>query len=303
MAASPPRLVGLDVQKPSRVVSAALAHQPVLLPARRVSLAACEPWAATHLRATDAVVLEARTTAWEFSDLLKPLVASVTVAHWWWINRIAQARVKPDGGAALHLANLLAAALIPAVWGPPKPLRELRAMLVQRPRLLAQRPQPGNRLHRMLPRHHLPPPPGDRLTAEQRAWWADWPLSALEQLQVRQDLALLETVAPLIKEVEQERAHLAREDAWAKPMARLLQVPGVGLRTALTALAAIGAMTRFPSAQNLVGSSGLGSSVSATGQTHRTGGITQPGRRDLRAVLEDRGLDGGGTPSALERSL
>jgi transposase len=86
-------------------------------------------------------------------------------------------------------------------------------------------------------------------------------------------------------------------------MALLLQLPGVGLVTALTALAAIGDITRFPSAKKLVGYSGLGSSVSATGQTYRTGGITKQGRRDLRAVLEDRRLDCGGTLSPLEKPL
>jgi transposase len=48
---------------------------------------------------------------------------------------------------------------------------------------------------------------------------------------------------------------------------------------------AIGDISRFPSAKKLVGYSGLGSSVSATGQTYRTSGITKQGRRDLRAVL------------------
>jgi transposase len=137
----------------------------------------------------------------------------------------------------------------------------------------------------MLHRHHLPPPQGDPFTVEQRAWWAGLPLSVLEQLQVRQDLALLESLTPLIKELEETLAHLSTDDPWARPMALLLQLPGVGLVTALTALAAIGDITRFPSAKKLVGYSGLGSSVSATGQTYRTGEITKQGRRDLRAVL------------------
>lgn len=137
----------------------------------------------------------------------------------------------------------------------------------------------------MLHRHTLPLPTGDPFTAEQRVWWAGLPLSTLEQLQVRQDLALLERLTPLIKELEETLAHLSTDDPWAKPMALLLQLPGVGLVTALTALAAIGDISRFPSAKKLVGYSGLGSSVSATGQTYRTGGITKQGRRDLRAVL------------------
>ena len=66
MAASAPRFVGLDVHKLSVVISAGDAQQQVLLPARRVSLAAFEAWATSHLLATDAVVLEVSTNAWEF---------------------------------------------------------------------------------------------------------------------------------------------------------------------------------------------------------------------------------------------
>ena len=68
MAASTPRFVGLDVHKQSIVVSVVDAHQQVLLPARRVSLAEFESWATSHLLATDAVVLEASTNAWQFYE-------------------------------------------------------------------------------------------------------------------------------------------------------------------------------------------------------------------------------------------
>lgn len=47
----------------------------------------------------------------------------------------------------------------------------------------------------------------------------------------------------------------------------------------------MGDITRFPSAKKLVGYSGLGASVHASGQTQRTGPITTQGRRELRTVL------------------
>lgn len=54
---------------------------------------------------------------------------------------------------------------------------------------------------------------------------------------------------------------------------------------ALTLLAGIGDITRFPSAKELVGYAGLGSSVHASGQTHRTGKLTKSGRREMRGAL------------------
>jgi hypothetical protein len=44
-------------------------------------------------------------------------------------------------------------------------------------------------------------------------------------------------------------------------------------------------MTRFSSAQHLVGYAGLGTRVHASGQVHRSGSITRTGRSDLRTIL------------------
>jgi hypothetical protein len=65
----------------------------------------------------------------------------------------------------------------------------------------------------------------------------------------------------------------------------LVQLPGIGLLSAVTLLAAIGDITRFESAKHLVGYAGLGSRVHDSGLTHTTGRITKAGRRDLRYVM------------------
>jgi len=64
-----------------------------------------------------------------------------------------------------------------------------------------------------------------------------------------------------------------------------VQLPGIGLLTAMTILGAIGDVTRFGAAKQLVGYAGLGADVHASGKTHRDKGITKQGRRDLRLVL------------------
>ena len=53
----------------------------------------------------------------------------------------------------------------------------------------------------------------------------------------------------------------------------------------MTILAAIGDIPRFDSPKKLVGYSGLGASVHASGETFRQGRITKSGRRDLRTAL------------------
>src|SRR5260370_22489513 len=68
-----------------------------------------------------------------------------------------------------------------------------------------------------------------------------------------------------------------------------MQLPGFAVVTSMTGLAAIGDITRFPSAKKLVGYRGVGASVHASGQTSHTGPITKQGRRERRPVRVEAG--------------
>lgn len=286
---SPPepvcRFVALDVHKGSVVVAAVDGSQQVLLQPRRIPRERFAAWTAAHLAPTDALVLEATTDAWQWHDELRPLVASVTVAHPQLVKLIADAPVKTDARDALTLARLLAAGFIPAVWVPPAAVRELRGLLSHRQRLVRQRTQARNRLHAVLSRHHLAPPGPAPFEATWRAWWGQLALPATERLRVRQDLALLDSLEPLVAEVERELASLSTAEPWAGQAAFLLQLPGIGVLNAMTLLAAIGDVARFPTAKRLVGYAGLGARVAQSGQTRHSGGITKQGRRELRTAL------------------
>jgi transposase len=95
----------------------------------------------------------------------------------------------------------------------------------------------------------------------------------------------LESLEPLIAEVDAELTRLSGVEPWASQVVFLLQVPGIGVIHALVLLAAIGDITRFPGAKQLVGYAGLGASVHASGQTYQTGHITKQGRKEMRAAL------------------
>ena len=68
-------------------------------------------------------------------------------------------------------------------------------------------------------------------------------------------------------------------------MTFLIQLPGIGLYTGMTILAAIGDVKRFPNPRKLSGYAGLGARVRATGNIVRTGKITKQGRKELRTAL------------------
>jgi transposase len=185
----------------------------------------------------------------------------------------------------MKLARLSAAGLIPEVWVPPHHVRELRALLAHRRRLVKTQTMLKNRLHSLLHRHQLVPPAGNPFLPKQRTWWTNLKVSSTEQLHVRHDLDTLSQLAQQIKEIDAELRRLSCLAPWSEAMPYVLQLPGIGLIIAMTILAAIGDVSRFPSAKKLVGYSGLGAAVHDSGQTHRSGRITKEGRKELRHAL------------------
>jgi transposase len=279
------RFVALDLHKRYVMVGAVNARQEVVLRPQRVELVAFEGWARKHLRPTDEVVLEATSNAWYIYDLLQPLVVRVVVANPYAVKLIAASLVKTDRRDTLVLARLLAANLIPEVWVPPAHVRELRALIAHRERLVSQQTATKNRLHGVLHRHQLVPPEGGLFSTANRTWWNGLNLLPSEKLRVQQDLATLDHLAPHLVAVETELARLSTLDPWISQVPFLIQLPGIGLIIAMTILSAIGDISRFPSAKKLVGYAGLGARVHASGQTHHSGGITKQGRRELRAAM------------------
>lgn len=193
------RFVALDVHRQYLVVGAVDIQQQVVLSPRRFGFAAFTEWASIHFTHADAVVLEATSNAWLLYDQLQPLVAEVVVAHPQAVKLIAAARVQTDSRDTIKLASLLAANLIPAVWVPPQEVRELRALVTHRNRLVQQRTQAANRLHSVLHRHNLEPPPGQPFALHQRDWWLGLDLPLAEQLRVQQAMRLSQTLEALMR--------------------------------------------------------------------------------------------------------
>ncbi len=279
------RYLGLDIHKHYVVVGGVNVQQQVILPPRRLNFGEWAEWMPKHLRPTDAVVLEATTNAWQFYDEVAPFAGRTVVAHPGLVKVIATARVKTDNRDVLHLARLLAANLIPEVWVPPTEVRELRALLSHRRRLIKMRTMTRNRLNSVIYRYNLTPPRGELFLLKHRAWWLELHVSLTEKLRIRQDFATLDQLEPAIAEVDAELYRLSTVSPWAEHVPYLMQLPGFAITVAMTVLAAIGDITRFPTAKRLVGYSGLGASVHDSGEMHRTGSITKSGRKDLRWIM------------------
>lgn len=74
---------------------------------------------------------------------------------------------------------------------------------------------------------------------------------------------------------------------WLTSGCSRLPLARVGVVITMTALAAIGEISRFESPEQLVGYAGLGAGVHDSGKEHRDKQITQCGRKELRwAMIE-----------------
>jgi transposase len=279
------RYLAIDAHKRYVVVGGLDAQQAIVLPVRKLEVERYAQWAKANLKPNDAVVIEATTNTWNLYDATVPLVGKVVVAHPFAVKQIATARVKTDKLDVYRLARLLAADLVPEVWVPPIEVRELRTLIAHRRRLVKLRTMTFNRLHSLVHRNNLTPPEGGPFVDKNRSWWEGLPLSQVEKLRIRQDLALLDHLAPQIVEVDQELTRLSTTSPWIEHTPYLLQLPGFGITNTMTILSAIGDITRFPNAKKLVGYSGLGSSVHDSGQTHQSGHITKQGRKEMRWAL------------------
>ena len=147
---APVRYVGLDIHKAYLVAAAVNADQEAVYGPRRVPLTQLSDWIVSDLLCTDRVVLEMTTNTWAMCDALAGHVASVTVVHPPQVALIVRARVMTDRKAALILAQLHAAHLLPAVWIPPQPVRDLRTLIAQRQKMVRLTTTARNRLHAVL---------------------------------------------------------------------------------------------------------------------------------------------------------
>jgi len=282
---APRRYLALDIHKHYCVVAGVDREGQILLQPVRVEHADLEEWLKKRLLSSDHVVIESTTNAWHVYDLLEPLVERAVVANPIKVKQIATARVKTDVRDTLILARLLAANLVPSVWVPPIHIRQMRQLLSQRRRLVETHTQILNRMHSVAHRHHLKHERGKRFNEKNTGWQKDGRLSQMEQFQLSLEMENKVYIEKQIERMSGVVRKLCHQKPWADDMTYLMQLPGFGVITAMTVLAAIGEIGRFETPKHLASYSGLTPGLEQSGTKYRGKGITKEGRRELRWAL------------------
>ena len=231
------RYIALDIHKEYVLAGGMNARQEWVMQPRRIEMGRLREWATANLCEGDAVVLETTTNVWDIYDIVAPLVTRAVVAHAGAVRQIAEARVKTDKEDVKRLIRLLIADIVPEVWVPPTYVRELRGMISYRQRLVKTNTMIRNRLQSLIHRHNLSLP---KNALTDQAWWAAQQMSALEQIQIRQELAMLDELAKHKAEVDAELGRQCLGAVWGRQAVRLLQLSGFGVIISMTVLSAIG---------------------------------------------------------------
>ena len=236
-----------------------------------------------YLRYGLAVAFEAGNQSAWIHDLLVELGAAVTVVNPAKVKLIAESRQKTDKIDAKVLCELLRLDGLPhPVHVPDVETRSLRGLLVARRQLVAARAKLSNVVRGMLRQEGIGLPARGLLTfvAWQRLMAQDFKHSHLRPV-LAAYYASFVTLTRSIQALDKQLAERERKDSRA---ARLKTMPKVGRIAALTFLAAVDDVHRFPNSRKLVGYTGLAPTVRSSGERTEYGRITRQGRAELRAV-------------------
>ena len=255
------RAIGLDVHRDFCEVAISEAGE-----VRSAGRVAARPDAlelfAQSLTSDDQVVLEVTGNAWEIARIIEGHVKRVIVVSPS-DTGIRQARAKTDRLDARTLAKLLAAGSLDSVWMPDERTRVMRRRLARRSQLVAARTRAKNEVHAILMRRLKGRPEVSDLFGKQgRAWLAELELPVEERETLDSGLRQIDFLDGEVALVERAIAH----DALNWPDARrLMTVPGVNVIVAVTFLATVGDIHRFPDRRKLVAYLGLDPKVRQSG--------------------------------------
>jgi len=239
----------------------------------------------------DRIVFEICSAAGWIYDIAKTLKFEVQVANpnteaWRWKN----VKRKNDREDALKLAKLSAMEQLPTVHMPEPEVRQKRALIQYRQKLVKRRTQIKNNIRAILDKQ-------GRSMARSKSGWTIKSLQRLEEMslplekcdfdnlwrgQLYVELQMLYATEKCLHEITKKLNQLAKDD---EQIRRLQTIPGVGDRLAEAIVAFLDEPKRFNSGKQVGSYAGLTPKQYQSGSMDRQGRISGQGNKLLRALL------------------
>jgi len=240
----------------------------------------------------DRIVFEIGTAAGWITDIARTLSKEVEVANtthdaWRWKN----IKRKTDRDDALKLAQLSAMQQLPNVYIPQKDVREKRAFIQYRQKLIGRRTQIKNTIRAILQRQGIAMPIGKNAWTKDNAKWLRSIARPLGKInnpddlwkgQLHTELKQLSDINTAIERVQAKLDKIGKTDTQVQ---RLQTVAGVGPRAAEAIVAFIDDPNRFKNAKQ------VGNYVGFTPRRYQSsdvdiyGKISKQGNKLLRSLL------------------
>ena len=192
--------------------------------------------------------------------------------------------MKSDRFDAAMLARLLSSGMLSEVWVPDEATLALRRRVARRAALIRARTRTKNQVHGVVMRCLLGRPPvSDLFGRKGRAWLAEQQLPEEEPRRCR--VACVRSISSTARSPSSTRRSPSKPSR-GPGLGRLLTIPGVDIGTAAAVIAAVGDISRFPSAGQLVAYLGFDPKVRQSGsEPARYGHISKRGNAQARSML------------------
>lgn len=215
-------------------------------------------------------------------DMLEEIGLSVKLAHTAKTKAIAEERIKTDKISASVLADLLRANMLPQAYRAPGPVRDARALMRYRHRLITLRSSLKNSIHAILAFRGIQQSFTDLFGKDGRRFVEGLQLPQPYMGIIGNYLSLIDELSLLVNKTDSQLRRQLKES----PQAQLLAaIPGIGVISAHVILAEIGDIGRFPNAHKLARYIGIVPSMHQSGQIFYQGRITKQGNKYLRTAF------------------
>ena len=217
-------------------------------------------------------------------ERLKTMAEKVVVAHPGQLRLIFRSKRKNDRVDAEKLAKLLYLDEVPPVYGPSVEVRSWRARIEHRQKLLQERVRTKNQLRVLLRTHGIVAPRG-LWTKKGRAWIEAQELpTSMDRLQRDILLERLGSLRELLERIEDALEEIAQSHAGVK---LLMEIPGVGIRTAEAVMAYVDDPHRFERVKSVGSYFGLVPCQDQSAGKNRLGHLTRQGPATVRKLLTE----------------